>query len=320
MNADEGVVREELGKWFDVLDLLKRQQYVAALQTERGLQLARECSHPDAQWLASLFPAGEAVSAARFHEVMHAQGDGDARAVFFASRACGKKYRVWSKLLRRAAEMGYAPAQAEQAGECGDADAFYWAELAAAQGNRSGLVLLGQYLSSGEGCEVDFKRALEAWREAALLGSAPARFAYGNGAVGKLEWKRYQWWESLAAQDGGYGHVFFTEVVDLLGYFKNGELGRIMHIAAPLFRTHLDRTNHTLFGREISGGDMKSVRLVLELHDAMLARARDALLRWGMVARRRRVAKDIRVLISKMAWQEVWRWGEKRKLPKPRAG
>jgi hypothetical protein len=38
--------------------------------------LARECRHPDARWLVSLFPAHEvAVSSARMAEVMRAQGE-----------------------------------------------------------------------------------------------------------------------------------------------------------------------------------------------------------------------------------------------------
>jgi hypothetical protein len=45
----------------------------------------------------------------------------------------------------------------------------------------------------------------------------------------------------------------------------------------------------------------------------MLNRGREALLCWGIIARRGGMAKDIRVMISKMVWEEVWLWGEKRK-------
>jgi hypothetical protein len=49
---------------------------------------------------------------------------------------------------------------------------------------------------------------------------------------------------------------------------------------------------------------------VLELHGQLLGRARSAIDCWSVAARRLGVAKDIRVMIAKMAWEEVWRWGE----------
>jgi hypothetical protein len=47
-----------------------------------GLRLARDCQHPDAQWLASLFRDGDAVIRPYFCGVMRKQGD-DPRALFF---------------------------------------------------------------------------------------------------------------------------------------------------------------------------------------------------------------------------------------------
>jgi hypothetical protein len=49
------------------------------------------------------------------------------------------------------------------------------------------------------------------------------------------------------------------------------------------------------------------VERVFELHDAMLRRARRAIDCWSMAGRRCRVVKDMRVLIAKMMWAEVWR-------------
>jgi hypothetical protein len=55
----------------------------------------------------------------------------------------------------------------------------------------------------------------------------------------------------------------------------------------------------------------KQYARLLELYKAMLSRARDAIYCWGMAGRRLGVAKDMRVLIGLMAWEEAWRWGEK---------
>jgi hypothetical protein len=50
---------------------------------EPVIQMVRECRHPDAQWLASLFPAGVEVTSKRMREVMLEQGD-DPRALYVA--------------------------------------------------------------------------------------------------------------------------------------------------------------------------------------------------------------------------------------------
>jgi hypothetical protein len=47
---------------------------------------------------------------------------------------------------------------------------------------------------------------------------------------------------------------------------------------------------------------------VVALYDVMSERAREAI---DIMGRRRGVAKDVRAMIGKMAWEEVWRWGEK---------
>jgi hypothetical protein len=73
------VDRAEQIKWWDCIDAL------AALtdDTEAWLQSVRECRHPDAQWLAGLFPARGGVSCVRMREVLLEQGE-DPRAMHAA--------------------------------------------------------------------------------------------------------------------------------------------------------------------------------------------------------------------------------------------
>jgi hypothetical protein len=65
----------ETTKWWHALDELLFYRRVG------GLHMARESQHPDAQWLVSLFPAGEEVTREGMSEVMRGQR-GDARAMF----------------------------------------------------------------------------------------------------------------------------------------------------------------------------------------------------------------------------------------------
>jgi hypothetical protein len=90
-------------KWWDARDILPQRRVV-----EDALQLARECRHPDAQWLASLFPAGVAVSPRDMMDTMLEQGD-DPRALHIlwklghsAETTC---WRSWSVRPRQATAL-----------------------------------------------------------------------------------------------------------------------------------------------------------------------------------------------------------------------
>jgi hypothetical protein len=73
---------EEQLKWWDVIDALGVAWDV--VHVKEAVEMARECRHPEAQWVASLFPVDEAVTVPRFQEVMREQGE-DARAMHLES-------------------------------------------------------------------------------------------------------------------------------------------------------------------------------------------------------------------------------------------
>jgi hypothetical protein len=94
-------------KWYDALDSLTDMW--GRRDVVKGLQMARECQHPDAVWLASLFPAAAEVTQQRMCDLMLQQGE-DSRALWL-TWASGARRRDDVELLRRAAERGYAPAE-----------------------------------------------------------------------------------------------------------------------------------------------------------------------------------------------------------------
>jgi hypothetical protein len=79
MDGEEAAVVDvaEQIRWWDILELLSRS-WTRSL----GVAIARTCRHPDAQWLASLFPAEESATSRRLPEVMLEQRD-DPRAMYF---------------------------------------------------------------------------------------------------------------------------------------------------------------------------------------------------------------------------------------------
>jgi TPR repeat protein len=152
----------ELIKWMDVLNALAETEDEAA-----EVEKARACRHPDARWLASLFPPAS-VTRERMYEVLSQQSE-DPRAMHIM-RGLGVAERDDAyRLLVRAAEMGYAPAQAalseDRQHHKDVAGRFLWAERAAIQGDSGGLYELGCCYWHGEGCEKDTRRGIELFKK-----------------------------------------------------------------------------------------------------------------------------------------------------------
>jgi hypothetical protein len=310
MNVVGPVVdRAELIKWWDAVSVmvgLWTTQDVGA-----GLQMARECQHPDARWLVSLFPAGETVTKERAAEVLLALED-DPRAMMLASEFGGRVPGL--DLVARAAEMGYALAQgrmsSREQGPRNYRAVLSWAQKASLQMDRFGIYQLGICYKYGYGCQRDQGRALELFKEAAELGAQGAQFMYGDIAFGRLDWERYFWW-GLSSSCPFYGQQFCEGTLRLVPSFESGSLGRVLHTVAPVFRKSVNVAQREMFGTRLQEIPLRMCLRLIELHDAMLERARQAIDCWSMAGRRHSVVKDMRVMIAKMAWEEVWRWGER---------
>jgi hypothetical protein len=300
-----GVTRAEQIKWWDACDALS--VWGDEERFEEGLSLARESDHPDAQWLVSQVPGAGDVNHQRMSEVMRGQVD-DARASFFAW-LFGAENGL--DLLTRAAEAGYAQAQAQLAafavtGE----DEFKWSQKAASAGDRNGLFELANCYSFGQGCAEDEAKALELYREAAELDCPAAQVLYAEAAFAKTDWEWFHW-RGRAAERRVQCLLFVSAVLELLPAFEKFMLARIMHTAASAMRRNLDQETQRFFYSSFLTVDMARVTRVLELHDALLGRARRAIDCWSVVGRRHGVSKDMRVMIAKMAWEDPWRWGDK---------
>jgi hypothetical protein len=102
---------------------------------------------------------------------------------------------------------------------------------------------------------------------------------------------------------------FVRVVLELLTLFEMGELSRVLHVAAPVVAANLDVAHCSCFGETMSAADLSGMQRVLRLHEAMLRPAKDAVVCWSLVGRRCGIVKDVRVMISKLVFEEPWRWG-----------
>jgi hypothetical protein len=294
---------EEQIKWWDALDWLVGR---LGLDVARGLQMARECTHPEARWLVSLFPGvGVAVTRERMVEVMREQGE-NPLALVLLRELSGQGAR-----LDVLADTGYALAQAQASSRSGGANAFRWAQEATAQGERHGIYQLAYHYHFGWSCEKDTERAARLFLQAAQLGDCAAQWTYGEYACGQFDWLRYHWWLAAASRGFRLFGDLAAEVDSVLPLFEKGEKGRVLHLFTALLKIGLDAVSNQVFDNSVSLNTVQTMQRVFALHDAMLIRARQALVCWSIVGRRLGVAKDMRMMIAKAAWEEVWQWGEK---------
>ncbi len=301
--------RAELVKWYDAMDALLGSW--APQDIGKGMRLARECKHEDATWFMGLFPNDSPATREEMKEVLAKHAD-EARGMFFAACICGH----WTEdkvLLRRAAEMGYAPAQAWLAGWSFRGGGFEWAQRAAAQKDRNGLFGLSECLREGDGCDKDEFMSLEVLREAAELGHAHAQFCYGERAFKGSDWQRYYWWGRAAVQHNNEAsHGLIEAVVELLTLLDDGGSGRSVFEIGAACRGHVDLINSTVFLMQSHPSGCRAVEQAIALYDEWCANSRRAIYFWIWAAKEEMgLSKDIRVMIAKHVWNERAIWSEK---------
>jgi hypothetical protein len=215
--------------------------------------------------------------------------------------------------LERAALLDYAPAQAKLGSQVAydDGGAFRFATRSAELGCRDGYFQLARCYLEGRGCVADHGRAVELYGLASELDHVTATFRYGQLRYHEIDWQRYECWLRVATR--GYGKWLVGAVLQLLTRFERRCLGRILHTVAPALRQHLDCRRGLVFD-VVDVSQRKAARLqrMLVLHAEMLERAKEAILCWSAVGRRCGVVRDVRIMICKAAWQEPWRWGDRR--------
>jgi hypothetical protein len=269
--------------------------------------------------VASLFAPGVAVTKQRMREVMEQQGQDDPRPIFLSWLAGARDWESRPQ-LRRAAEMGYAPAQTQlfreqkesRFDEDDDEEECLWVRRAAVQGDRRGVYELACFLLDQDHASAkDKELAKKMIQLAASWDLSPAYFKLGELTYTETDWERFLLMGASALR-GCAREEFHQAVFSALPSFEEGRLGRVLHVAAPLliatFRAwRKEESCRFFFDEQTRAKYLRVQELLLE----MFVRARAAIDCWSMAGRRLRVVKDMRVMIAKMAWEEVWRWGER---------
>ena len=299
---DFGAPLVELSKWLDVRDTLlgsnfKKQDITAALA------LARDCKHPDAVWLTSIFEGKDVSKKEDAREALLWHQD-DSRALCFAWCLTDNR-KLDLTLLRRAAEMGNAFACSTLCFEVwaeNKEEAFRLAQLAAIQHERDGFYLLNCCSRDGIGCERDLNSEKENSLIAAELGFVFSARNFGH-LLNESDPHRWLWW-SRAALRGNPGSFLdsFSKQVDL--FFSGSGNATVVFLIGRALKGNIDMEKKRIFG-----SDYNFISLIgpanqaVSFYSSQISAARLAVDTWTLVLTRLHLIKDIRIYIGKMIWE-----------------
>ncbi len=299
---DFGVPLVELLKWLDVRDTFlgdnRENTDIAA-----ALSLARDCKHPDAVWLTSIFEGkGVYLTKQEAKEVFLLHQD-DARALCFAWWLTPNGLNDLT-LLRRASEMGNAFACAtlcEQVYENKE-EAFRLAQIAVAQHERDGFYWLGRYFRDsfrdGVGCE----KAMQNLFIAAELGNVFSAECYGRslGASDPARW----FWHGRAALHGltfVFLHYFSAQVNS---FFSGSGNATVMFLIGRALNGNIDLEKKEIFGDNLwFHARIGPANQAITFYESQAQSTRLAVDTWTLVSTRLHLIKDMRIFIGKMIWE-----------------
>ena len=294
----------ELFKWLDVRDTLLGDNYKAQDITA-ALALARDCKHPDAEWLTSIFEGKDVATKEDAREVFLSL-ENDARALCFAWWLSENAPDDLSPLLR-AAELGEPFAQGlwlyfsdfERLEDY--EESLLQAFTLASVGERLGYFIVGKLLV---GSLVQQHRAIfkpyllvaaklglvEAWSLLAEQVQSPECWHFAGKA-----WTLKKYFP-LASE-------FAHEVEQFFSSSAPDENAAVVFLIGRALKGNIDMEKKEIFGNNHEfNSRVGPANQAVSFYDSQIKSARLAVDTWTLVATRLRVIKDMRIYIGKMIW------------------
>ncbi len=287
--------QKELIKWYHARTLFFKKRF------GEGLALARECKHPDARFLASLFVDGPPATCLEAAAVFLTRGDEPRCLCWAAQCGGGRKDTTTYELLRLSAEGGYSWGQAKWGKLMGEIE---WLEKAAAQGEPQAWLLLGcEFTEKPDVSAANRRRGTRFLFRAARVGLAMAQYLCSRLCCKEGSLQQFQWLRRSVIQ-GGLGSLELVSCAAReLALHERGGTGRfVFEIGSALAASHNWR-NLPEFE--------SSVRCVV-LFRQWTDDARRGVLCWLWLAREKGVVKDIRLLIADLIWEERAEWSDRK--------
>jgi hypothetical protein len=284
-------------EWYKIRDTCFGQNWVDR-NIPLAIELASSCLHPDARWLTEACAGQDVTTKEDAKRVFSALGQNDARTLCFLW-LMGDRRDLTS--LRRSAEHGFAFAQALMAWETEGDEKFKFAQLAAAQGERDGLYVLGCCFRDGEGCEKDLDKAKENFLCAIELGHVSAMLWLGE-LLDESDPQRWHWWGRAAALGNSWN--FLSNFPKQVGLFNSGSgSAAVMFVIGQALQGHVNERARTIFNRDYEFDSfIGPAKQALAFYEAQIKATKDAMHAWTLVGIKLNVVKDVRKLIAKLIW------------------
>ena len=304
---DFGVPLVELFKWLDVRDTLLGQN-VRDSDITAALALARDCKHPDAVWLRSIFE-GKDVSTKENARELFLRFENDSLALCFAWCLTDDGWTDLT-LLRHASEMGHAFARSTFCDQVPSSDEAYvneeetfrLAQLAASQNERDGFIRLGVAFDDGDGCEQDLNLAKENYLIAAELGHVDSAEDYGD-LLDESDPVRWIW--SGRAASGGRPRSFlysFSKQVDQ--FFSGSGNATVVFLIGRALKGNINVEKKLIFGWSNNFDSLIGpANQAVSFYDSQIKSTRLAVDTWTLISTRLLMIKDMRIYIGKMIWE-----------------
>jgi TPR repeat protein len=266
-----------------------------------ALELAGRCQHPDARWLTEVCAGKGVTTKEDAKRVFSALGQNDARALCFSwlSGTLDEKHDLTP--LRRSAELGFAFAQAWMSGWTEGKEAFEFAQLAAAQGERDGFYALGWCFLFCKDVQRDQNKAKENFLLASELGHVLAMSDLGD-LLDESDPQRWRWWGRASAV--GNSLLFlanFAEQVELINSGSGSAV--VMFAIGQALQGHVNEEARTIFSSNINFDSfIGPARQAIAFYEAQIKATKDAMRAWTLVGIHFNVVKDVRKLIAKLIW------------------
>ncbi len=271
---------------------------------QEGLRLAAECTHPDAQWLCSLFSSGVLTSAEAALRFLASGRDG--RSLCYAGLVTATL--VNSSLVEEAATLGDPLARAEWAKRVvmpsASEVALIWAESSAAQGEVEGMVVLARWLFRGALGESEVPRGRMWALKAAELGSGEGQHIVAM-TCGADDPDCFRWLGKAAL--GGFAwsiSALAKALPEQLARYDAGSSGRCLFEIGAAFK-------YLVFECACTSQCGERIRRVVAMYDAWCELAKRAIETWQVVGlRSATVNRDIRLKVAKLMWHERAAWSD----------
>ena len=292
-----GIPLALLLEWYKIRDTFFGQNCVSQ-NVPLALELAGRCQHPNARWLTEVCAGKDVTTKEDAKRVFSALCQNDARVVCF----------VWllgeqadEAMLRLAAELGFAFAQARLAWLTQGEERFKFAQLAAAQGERDGFYCLGWCFRDGNGCKKDLDKAKENFLLASKLGLVAAMDHFGY-MLDESNPQRWRWWGQAAAPGARSSFLFsFAKQVEL---FNSGSgSASVMFAIGQALQGHVNEKERTIFSRAYDFDSwIRPAKQAIAFYEAQIKATKVAMCAWTQVGIKLKVVKDVRKLIAKLIW------------------